>query len=214
MAEAKLQVSGSVAIDSPAGPSELLIICDAGADPDLIARELVAQAEHDPDTFVLALAVGADLANAIAASLVGAIDSAPRRAIVAAALGARGGILEADDVAQAIALANEIAAEHVLVVCADSAAVLRELRGAGTVFIGATSSVAFGDYLTGANHVLPTGGLARCYSGLSTLDFVRWTTYQRIDRAAAARLASDVAIFAAAEGLPGHAAAASAWSTT
>lgn len=214
VAEAKLQVSGSVAIDSPAGPSELLIICDAGADPDLIARELVAQAEHDPDTFVLALAVGADLANAIAASLVGAIDSAPRRAIVAAALGARGGILEADDVAQAIALANEIAAEHVLVVCADSAAVLRELRGAGTVFIGATSSVAFGDYLTGANHVLPTGGLARCYSGLSTLDFVRWTTYQRIDRAAAARLASDVAIFAAAEGLPGHAAAASAWSTT
>jgi histidinol dehydrogenase len=214
VAEAKLQVSGNVAIDSPAGPSELLIICDAGADPDLIARELVAQAEHDPDTFVLALVVGAALANAIAASLAAAIDSAPRRAIVAAALGARGGILEADDVAQAIALANEIAAEHVLVVCADSDAVLRELRGAGTVFVGATSSVAFGDYLTGANHVLPTGGLARCYSGLSTLDFVRWTTYQRIDRAAATRLASDVAIFAGAEGLPGHAAAASAWSTT
>lgn len=210
VAEAKLQVSGNVAIDSPAGPSELLIICDAGADPDVVARELVAQAEHDPDTLVLAIVVGPS--RAIDASLAAAIDSAPRRAIVAAALGARGGVLEADDMKQAIALANEIAAEHVLVACADSDSVLRELRGAGTVFVGATSSVAFGDYMTGANHVLPTGGLARCYSGLSTLDFVRWTTWQRIDREAAARLATDVGIFADAEELPGHAAAARAWS--
>jgi histidinol dehydrogenase len=210
VAEAKLQVSGNVAIDSPAGPSELLIICDSAADPDVIARELVAQAEHDPDTLVLAIVVGSS--GAIDASLATAIDSAPRRAIVAAALGARGGVLEADDMKQAIALANEIAAEHVLVACADSDSVLRELRGAGTVFVGATSSVAFGDYMTGANHVLPTGGLARCYSGLSTLDFVRWTTWQRIDREAAARLAADVGIFADAEELPGHAAAARAWS--
>jgi histidinol dehydrogenase len=79
------------------------------------------------------------------------------------------------------------------------------------VFLGETSSVAFGDYMTGANHVLPTGGLARSYSGLSTLDFVRWTTYQRIDRAAAARLAADVAAFADAEGLAAHAGAARAW---
>ncbi|HET9004400.1 MAG TPA: histidinol dehydrogenase [Gemmatimonadaceae bacterium] len=210
VAEAKLQVSGNVAIDSPAGPSELLIICDAAADPDVVARELVAQAEHDPDTLVLAIVVGSS--SAIDASLTAAIDSAPRRAIVAAALGARGGVLEADDMRQAIALANEIAAEHVLVACADSDSVLRQLRGAGTVFVGATSSVAFGDYMTGANHVLPTGGLARCYSGLSTLDFVRWTTWQRIDREAAARLAGDVGIFADAEELPGHAAAARAWS--
>lgn len=212
VAEAKLQVSGNVAIDSPAGPSELLIICDSAADSDVIARELVAQAEHDPDTLVLAIVVGSS--GAIAASLAAAIDSAPRRAIVAAALGARGGVLEADDMKQAIALANEIAAEHVLVACAESDSVLRELRGAGTVFVGATSSVAFGDYMTGANHVLPTGGLARCYSGLSTLDFVRWTTWQRIDRDAAARLAGDVGIFADAESLPGHAAAARAWSAT
>ena len=210
VAEAKLQVSGNVAIDSPAGPSELLVICDAAADPSVVARELVAQAEHDPDTLVLAIVVGPS--RAIGASLAAAIDSAPRRAIVASALGARGGVLEADDMKQAIALANEIAAEHVLVACADSESVLRELRGAGTVFVGATSSVAFGDYMTGANHVLPTGGLARCYSGLSTLDFVRWTTWQRIDREAAARLATDVGIFADAEELPGHAAAARAWS--
>ena len=115
---------------------------------------------------------------------------------------------------EAIALANEIAAEHVLVACTNADDVLRALRGAGTVFVGATSSVAFGDYMSGANHVLPTGGLARCYSGLSTLDFVRWTTYQRIDRGAATRLADDVGIFADSEGLPGHAAAARAWSAT
>ena len=79
------------------------------------------------------------------------------------------------------------------------------------MFVGATASVAFGDYMTGANHVLPTGGLARSYSGLSTLDFVRWTTYQRVTRDAAARLADDVGVFADAEGLPGHASAARAW---
>jgi histidinol dehydrogenase len=88
------------------------------------------------------------------------------------------------------------------------------LRNAGTVFIGRSSSVAFGDYMTGANHVLPTGGLARCYSGLSVLDYFRWTSYQRVSAIAAARLADDVAVFANAEGLPGHAAAARAWSSS
>jgi histidinol dehydrogenase len=211
VAEAKLQVSGSVAIDSPAGPSELLIICDSTADPDTIARELVAQAEHDPDAFVLAISIGGGSAAAIEDALATAVDLAPRRAIVEASLAARGGVLDADDAREAIAFANEIAAEHVLIVCDDPDAVLRELRSAGTVFVGATSSVAFGDYMTGANHVLPTGGLARCYSGLSTLDFVRWTTYQRVDREAARRLADDVGVFADAEGLAGHAAAARAW---
>ena len=214
VAEAKLQVSGNVAIDSPAGPSELLVISDASADPDLVARELVAQAEHDPDTFVFAIVIGASAARAVEAALERAIAAAPRQAIVTAALAARGGIVQAESIEEAIVLANEIAAEHVLVACESPDRVVAALRGAGTVFVGATSSVAFGDYMTGANHVLPTGGLARCYSGLSTLDFVRWTTYQRIDRSAAARLASDVGIFADAEGLPGHASAARAWSRT
>jgi histidinol dehydrogenase len=88
---------------------------------------------------------------------------------------------------------------------------LPSVRNAGTVFLGETASVAFGDYLTGANHVLPTAGAARAYSGLSTLDFMRWTTYQRIDRSAAARLAEATGVLADAEGLPAHAAAARAW---
>jgi histidinol dehydrogenase len=98
----------------------------------------------------------------------------------------------------------------VLLLGASVESALGRLRNTGTVFIGAHASVAFGDYMTGANHVLPTGGLARSYSGLSTIDFVRWTTYQRVTRAAAAKLAEDVAIFADAEGLPGHARAARA----
>src|SRR5439155_23249977 len=106
---------------------------------------------------------------------------------------------------------NDYAAEHVLLLLADPHAALARLRGAGSVFLGAASSVAFGDYLTGGNHVLPTGGLARGHSGLSTLDFVRLTTWPEVNPGAAARLAADVGAFAEAEHLPGHAAAARAW---
>jgi histidinol dehydrogenase len=116
-----------------------------------------------------------------------------------------------DSLEEAIAFSNSYAPEHLLLVLAEPDAVLARLRNAGTIFVGAHTSVAFGDYMTGANHVLPTGGLARSYSGLSTLDFVRWTTYQRVTRDAAARLADDVGIFADAEGLGGHALAARAW---
>jgi histidinol dehydrogenase len=120
-------------------------------------------------------------------------------------------VLWTDSVDDAIAFANAYAPEHLLLVVRELDGALARVRNAGTVFVGASASVAFGDYLTGANHVLPTGGLARSYSGLSTLDFVRWTTYQRVSPAAAARLAADVGAFADAEGLPGHAMAARAW---
>ena len=111
------------------------------------------------------------------------------------------------------AFATRYAPEHLQLVVNEpaEAPLLERLRNAGTVFVGEASSVAFGDYMTGANHVLPTGGLARSYSGLSVLDFVRWTTYQRVSPRAAAALAADVGAFADAEGLPGHAAAARAW---
>lgn len=211
VAEAKLQLSGAVAIDSPAGPSELLVLADESADPALVARELVAQAEHDPAASAVAIAVGEPVARAIVAALAAAVPNAGRSEIVADAIAARGGVLHCDTMNEAVALANEFAAEHVLLAVRAPDRVLERLRGAGTVFLGQASSVAFGDYMTGANHVLPTGGLARCYSGLSVLDYFRWTTYQRVSAGAAARLSADVATFALAEGLPGHAAAARAW---
>jgi histidinol dehydrogenase len=213
VSEAKLQVqaSGSVAIDSPAGPSELLVIADASASPDAIAREVMAQAEHDPQAAVVVVAVGAIVARAVAGAISEAIARQPRASIIAQSLGSRGAVLEAMSVAEAVAFANDYAAEHLLLAVDDPQRAFAEVRAAGTVFLGETSSVAFGDYMTGANHVLPTGGLARSYSGLSTLDFVRWTTYQRVTREAAARLASDVGTFATSEGLPAHAAAARGW---
>ena len=211
VAEAKLQVSGAVAIDSPAGPSELLVLADGSSDPVLVARELVAQAEHDPDASAVAIVIGDDLAQAIEAALATTAPNAVRAPIVVEAFARHGGVLSCDSIDEAVALANEFAAEHVLLVVENPERVLSKLRGAGTVFVGPTSSVAFGDYMTGANHVLPTGGLARCYSGLSVLDYFRWTTYQRVSPAAAARLSRDVATFALAEGLPGHAEAARAW---
>lgn len=211
VAEAKLQVSSAVAIDSPAGPSELLVLADDSADPALIARELLAQAEHDPMAAVIAVVTSERAARAVRDALSEQLASQPRAAICSAALAGQGAVVWADSLDSAIVFANAYAAEHLLLVVSAPDAALAKLRNAGTVFVGASASVAFGDYMTGANHVLPTGGLARSYSGLSTLDFVRWTTYQRVSAEAAARLADDVGVFADAERLPGHAMAARAW---
>ena len=210
VAEAKLQVSSAVAIDSPAGPSELLVLADESADPALVARELLAQAEHDPLAAVVAIVTSERAARAIEHALASTVPAQPRAAICAQALASQGAVVWADSLDSAIAFANDYAPEHLLLL-AEPDAVLSRLRNAGTVFVGASASVAFGDYMTGANHVLPTGGLARSYSGLSTGDFMRWTTYQRVSRDAAARLSADVGTFAGAEGLPGHAMAARAW---
>jgi histidinol dehydrogenase len=212
VAEAKLQLVGVVAIDSPAGPSELLVIADDLANPDAVACEMIAQAEHDPLACVVAVATSVGVAEAIQEALARAVANAERQAIVRAALAGQGGVLVADDVAVAVSFANAYAPEHLLLAVRDPLTALARVRNAGTVFVGTTSSVAFGDYMTGANHVLPTGGLARSYSGLSPLDFIRWTTYQIVDEAAAQRLADDVALLADAESLPGHAAAARRWS--
>ena len=210
VAEAKLQCAAACTIDAPAGPSELLVVADGGANARVIVREMIAQAEHDPLACVVAIVVGDTLADEVERALPAAAAAQPRREIVEAALAHAGGVLRARTRDEALALANEYAAEHLLLLVDEPDAALAALRCAGTVFVGASSSVAFGDYMTGANHVLPTGGLARSWSGLSTLDFVRWTTYQRVEPAAARRMAADVGAFADAEGLSAHAAAARA----
>jgi histidinol dehydrogenase len=213
VAEAKVQVSSTCAIDSPAGPSELLVVADHTADPVAVAREMVAQAEHDPMAAVLCVALGEETAEQVIEALGALVPAAGRRDIVERALAAQGGVLVAQTYDEAAAFATDWAAEHLQLAIGEpeQKMVLARLRNTGTVFLGETSSVAYGDYMTGANHVLPTGGLARSYSGLSTLDFIRWTTYQRVSPQAAAKLAYDVGRFADAEGLPGHAEAARAW---
>jgi len=210
VAEAKVQLAGEIATDSPAGPSELLVLADPSTDPHLVAREVVAQAEHDPRAAIVILLVG-EFPSAYSDRVLVALDRevarTPRLDIVSAALSERGALLTAPTIDAAITFANEWAPEHLLLAVSNAEAAAARARNAGTICVGTSTSVVFGDYLTGANHVLPTGGSARSYDGLSTLDYVRWTTIQRVAADAAVRLATDTAILAEAEGLPAHATA-------
>ena len=214
VAEAKAQVASVVATDAPAGPSELLVIADASAPPELVARELLAQAEHDPNACVVCITVDAKAADEIERATQTRLADEPRGTIIATSLETRGAILTGASLDEAVTFANAFAPEHLLLAVKDPQALLPPVRNAGTVFLGESASAVFGDYMTGANHVLPTAGLARSRSGLSPLDFVRWTTYQRVSPEAARRLAADVAAFADAESLTAHARAARAWQTS
>ncbi len=215
VAEAKLQCAGAVAIDSPAGPSELLVIADNTADPMVVAREMLAQAEHDPRAAVVCVTIGESMAHQVQTAIDALLPTCDRAPIIQESFAFAGAMLYCASLADAVQFANEWAAEHLLLAVSPATldAAFAALRGAGTVFLGESSSVAFGDYMTGANHVLPTGGLSRCYSGLSTLDFFRWTSWQRVTPVAAAALADDVGRFADSEGLPNHAATARQWSS-
>ena len=208
VAEAKRQVAGDVRIDAPAGPSEIVVVADETADPAGVARELIAQAEHDEDACVVALVVGDALAAAVVREVEARSALAERRKIVLAALASRGAVLTLGTLDEAWEFVAAFAAEHVLLSVRDPEAALPKVRSAGTVFLGSTTSVAFGDYLTGSNHVLPTAGAARRASGLSVLDFVRWTSWQRVSKEGAARLSADTETLARSEGLFAHAEAA------
>lgn len=208
--EAKRQVAGDVVIDSPAGPSEVLVLADESAEPELVALELLAQAEHDPDAACLLVSTCARLADRVADEVDARVAGAPRAPIVRGALEAFGALLVADSLEDALALTEHFAPEHLSIMTRDAAALARRVRNAGTTFVGPSASVAFGDYATGANHVLPTGGRARSFSGLSTQHFLRSWTIQEIDARGASLLAGDVIRMAEAEGLPAHADAARA----
>lgn len=205
---AKQQVNGVIAIDTPAGPSEVLVIADLFADAEKVAFELLAQAEHDPDAAAVLISTSERLLRDVDAILRREIATQPRKDIIAASLAARGALLLANSDRETIEFTNSYAPEHLALYIDKPRFVLTEMRNAGTIFLGQSASVAFGDYMTGANHVLPTATLARSYSGLSTLDFVRWTTYQEVSAEGAAALSAATAILADAEGLAAHAAAA------
>ena len=211
VAEAKRQVSGLVGIDSPAGPSEILILADSEADPAVLVREMLAQAEHDTLAAVVLVSLDAQLSERVLDFLETEVPAARRRETIEPALQTLGAVLTASSLDEALAFAESFAAEHLMLALRDAKAVLPKVRCAGTIFTSETASVAFGDYLTGSNHVLPTMGLARAYSGLSVQDFIRWSSYQHVTREAAARMAEDVGVFAESEGLFAHAAAARAW---
>ena len=206
--EAKRQLNGVIAIDCPAGPSEVLVLADDTADAELVTYELLAQAEHDPDAAGVLVSTSPQLLANVFTFMNDILDLEPRQQIIAAALRNGGALLLATNVEEMLAFAREYAPEHLALHVRDARGVLPSVRNAGTVFLGAASSVTFGDYVTGANHVLPTARLARAYSGLSTADFLRSVTYQEVSAAVAADFAPVVSTLAMAEGLPAHAAAA------
>ncbi len=203
---AKAQVRGDVAIDFLAGPSEVLVLADGGADPDLVAAELVAQAEHDPDASVVAVTDDPALAGAVAGSADEQAAGQPREDIVREALdGEASGLLVADSMTDAAAFAEAYAPEHLVVLAADDEALLDAVPSAGSAFLGPSTPVAAGDYASGPNHVLPTGGGARLVGGLAVDTFLRSTTVQRLDADALADLRETVTTLARAEGLEAHA---------
>lgn len=218
--EAKRQVAGRVLIDSPAGPSEVLVLADPTADPALVASEVLAQAEHDPDAACVVVLVepngtpegatgaGGAFVHRVRAAIGAQLALAPRKDVASQALARNGALLTAASLDEAVAFAQAYAPEHLSVMTADAATVASRVPTAGTTFVGPWASVAFGDYLTGANHVLPTAGRARSFSGLSVQHYMRSYTVQEITREGAASLAADTARLADAEGLPAHVAAA------
>jgi histidinol dehydrogenase len=202
---AKKLVFGDVDIDGIAGPSEVLVLADSGADPELIASDLLSQAEHDEAAYPLLVTTSASVAERSAAALDRQLASLPRFAIASASVRDRSAAFVVEDEARMLALANAIAAEHVAIHAERADALLDGLHAAGAIFLGGYTPVALGDYFAGPSHVLPTGGAVRFGSPLGVYDFVNRSSVVRYSRDALARHAPQVTRFARAEGLEGHA---------
>ncbi|MFB6303687.1 MAG: histidinol dehydrogenase [Haloferacaceae archaeon] len=203
---AKAEVRGDVEIDFLAGPSEVLVLADGDADPEFVAAELVAQAEHDPNAAVVAVTDDRETAEAVAAATTRQAAERERADVIGEALANdASGVFHARSMAEAILFAEEYAAEHLSIQAADPEALLDRVTNYGSAFLGPYTPVAAGDYASGTNHVLPTNGGARVHGGLSVDTFLRATTVQRLDRAALADLAPTIETLAEAEGLEAHA---------
>lgn len=205
---AKQLLSGVVGIDMLAGPSELLVLADDTADADLIAADLLAQAEHDTDAVPMLVTTSVALADAVDQRLRRRLQTLPTRDTAHRAL-ANGFACVLGSLAEACAAADTIAPEHIELMTRDPQTTARSIRNAGAVFIGDATAEVLGDYATGPNHTLPTGGSARFQAGLSVIHYLRLRSWIRIDDPARARpLVSDAAALAELEGLAGHAASA------
>jgi len=205
VAAAKRRVFGAVGIDMVAGASEILVIADATANPDWVAMDLFAQAEHDELAQALLVTPERALADAVAASAERLIATMPRRVIIAASLANRGALIVVRDLDEACALANRVAPEHLELAVADPAALLSKIRHAGAIFMGHHASESLGDYCAGPNHVLPTGRTARFSSPLGVYDFQKRSSLVALSPAAARTLGPVAATLARGEGLVAHA---------
>jgi histidinol dehydrogenase len=201
--QAVAQDAGGAAIDMPAGPSEVLVIADAGADPEFVAADLLSQAEHGPDSQVLLLSDSMDLLDAVAAELERQLATLPRAEVALKALSASR-LVQVEDIGQAFDISNRYAPEHLILALREPEGWLDRVEAAGSVFLGDFAPEALGDYNSGTNHVLPTGGAARAYSGVSVSSFQTAISVQSVSAAGLRAIGPGAAEMARAEQLTAH----------
>lgn len=198
-----VQMEG-LAIDMPAGPSEVCVLADASANPDFVAADLLSQAEHGADSQVLLVSTDQQMIPRVLDDVAKQLESLPRKALAAKAL-EHSRAVYLPDVVEAIALVNAYAAEHLIIAMDNAAEVAEQIVNAGSVFIGHYSPESVGDYASGTNHTLPTNGFAHAYSGVSVDAFVKKITYQQLSQQGLNNIAETVRLMAEAEGLDAHA---------
>jgi len=205
VATAKKLVYGQVDIDMIAGPSEILIIADEGADPSYVAADLISQAEHDPMASAILLTTSPDLATAVQKEAIKQTECLPRKDIIKQSFEHYGAIMTLDSLADCIEIANAIAPEHLELMIKDAKAYLPQIHNAGSVFLGYMTCESIGDYFGGTNHVLPTSGTARFYSALNVDNFVKKSSYLFWSEEALQKDGAKIIRIAEQEGLHGHA---------
>jgi len=202
---AKIMVFGQVGIDSPAGPSEGMILADNTGNADLITIDLLSQSEHDPDAASILVTTSEELALKVSNKINKELPKLPRKEIITSSLTKHSYILIARDIEQAIDFVNEYAPEHLEIMTEEPFVTLKKIKNAGSIFMGPFSPIPVGDYASGTNHVLPTGQTARMFSGLSIDDFIKKPTFQYLSKDGLSFLKDTVVTLAEAEGLPLHA---------
>ena len=210
VAEAKRHAAslpGGPAVDLPAGPSELMVIADPGADPVFVAADLLSQAEHDCDAQVLLVSPSAELIAAVTREVERQLETLPRRDVARTSL-EQARFIRVRDLAEASDVANAYAPEHLCLSADPSSSLIDKINNAGAIFVGRFGAESFGDYVVGPSHVLPTDGAAKAWSGVTTLSFMKTFTIQEIDAEGMRRLAAPTARLARLEGLEAHARAA------
>jgi len=202
---AKIMVFGQVGIDSPAGPSEGMILADRTGNVNFITIDLLSQSEHDPDAASILVTTSDELALKVSDKINKELPKVPRKEIVTSSLTKHSYILIARDIEQAVNFVNDYAPEHLEIMTEEPFVTLRKIKNAGSIFMGPFSPIPVGDYASGTNHVLPTGQAARMFSGLSVDDFIKKPTFQYLSRDGLSSLKDTVVTLAEAEGLPLHA---------
>ncbi len=210
VAAAKRMVFGPVGIDMIAGPSEIMVVADASADPEWLALDLFSQAEHDEAAQSILVSADADLLEAVHAAMLRLLPRQPRAEVIGRSLSARGALIKVPDLGVALELVNRVAPEHLELAVNDAHALLPRIRHAGAIFLGHHTPEALGDYVAGPSHVLPTYGTARFSSPLGVYDFEKRSSIIGCSAAGAARLAQVASTLARSEGLVAHAESAEA----